>query len=151
MAGRNMKQESAGTSKDMFKKEWDNTKSLRTIYCINGILFLVFFLFPSFAHAIWPFGPNNYDECITDGMKGTASNIAARLIVNSCKKKFWDEDLTVDPKYHDCILKEMKGISSDMAARAIVRVCRDRFPQPTYQYKGGSGETDWSQFRPKYE
>lgn len=131
-----MKQESAGTSKDMFKKEWDNTKSLRTIYCINGILFLVFLLFPSFAHAIWPFDPNNLDEqimeaqnkCISKGVKDTASNIAARLIVNSCKKKFWDEDLTVDPKYHDCIFKEMKGISSDMAALAIVRVCRDKFP-----------------------
>ena len=34
------------------------------------------------------FGPSNYDECITESMKGVTSDVAARAIIKSCRKRF---------------------------------------------------------------
>ncbi|RZB30376.1 MAG: hypothetical protein SRB1_02656 [Desulfobacteraceae bacterium Eth-SRB1] len=34
------------------------------------------------------FGPNDYDECILESMKGVTSDVAARLIRRSCRDKF---------------------------------------------------------------
>lgn len=33
-------------------------------------------------------GPSNYDECITQTMKGVASDVAARAIISSCRNMF---------------------------------------------------------------
>ena len=34
------------------------------------------------------FGPSNYDECITDSMRGVSSDVAARAIIESCRNLF---------------------------------------------------------------
>ena len=34
------------------------------------------------------FGPSNYDECITESMKGVSSDVAARAIIESCRNLF---------------------------------------------------------------
>lgn len=54
---------------------------------MGSILFLILSLSSIPVQAGW-FGPSNYDECIIESMKGVQSNIAARLIYKSCKKKF---------------------------------------------------------------
>ena len=33
-------------------------------------------------------GPSTYDECITESMKGVTSDLAASVIINSCRKRF---------------------------------------------------------------
>jgi len=37
------------------------------------------------------FGPGNFDECITDSMKGVTSDLAARAIYQSCRNQFPEE------------------------------------------------------------
>ena len=50
-------------------------------------LFLLFLVSTNiFAFSL--FGPKNYDECILENMKGVSSDIAARLVDNSCDEKF---------------------------------------------------------------
>lgn len=39
------------------------------------------------------FGPSNYDECITDSMKGVSSDVAARAILTSCRNRFPEENV----------------------------------------------------------
>ena len=39
------------------------------------------------------FGPDTYDECITDSMKGVTSDLAAKAIIASCRKQFSAEKL----------------------------------------------------------
>ena len=36
------------------------------------------------------FGPKNYDECITDSMKGVSSDVAANAIIAACRNQFPD-------------------------------------------------------------
>lgn len=38
------------------------------------------------------FGPSDYDECILESMKGVTSDVAARQIAASCRKKFPPEE-----------------------------------------------------------
>ena len=33
-------------------------------------------------------GPTNYDECITESMKGVTSDLAAKAIIRSCRERF---------------------------------------------------------------
>ena len=33
-------------------------------------------------------GPSNYDECITESMKGVTSDVAARAVIQSCRSRF---------------------------------------------------------------
>lgn len=44
-------------------------------------------LYPAASHG-GLFGPSNYDECITDSMKGVSSDVAARAIIESCRNLF---------------------------------------------------------------
>ena len=44
-------------------------------------------LYPTMSHA-GLFGPSNYDECITESMKGVSSDVAARAIIESCRNLF---------------------------------------------------------------
>jgi len=52
------------------------------------LLFCIIFLFSSVACAGLFEGPSDYDECILENMKGVASDLGARLIQQSCQKKF---------------------------------------------------------------
>ncbi len=51
------------------------------------LFFCLHILLTNFAYAGW-FGPKDYDECIIEGMNGIQSNVAARLVRQSCLKKF---------------------------------------------------------------
>jgi hypothetical protein len=37
-------------------------------------------------------GPSNYDECITESMKGVTSDLAARAIIGSCRDRFPEKE-----------------------------------------------------------
>jgi hypothetical protein len=39
------------------------------------------------SNADW-FGPDDYDECILESMKGVTSDVAAKAIIRACRKKF---------------------------------------------------------------
>lgn len=54
---------------------------------------------------LWPtislgglFGPSNYDECITDSMRGVSSDVAARAIIESCRNLFPDPRHAAEPE-----------------------------------------------------
>jgi hypothetical protein len=34
------------------------------------------------------FGPDNYEECVLENMEGVSSDLAARMIADSCRSKF---------------------------------------------------------------
>lgn len=51
------------------------------------VLVLAILFFPSIGQADH-FRPSTYDECITDSMKGVASDVAARAIISSCRNQF---------------------------------------------------------------
>lgn len=51
----------------------------------NLIVFVSFFIGPAHAGLL---GPSNYDECITESMKGVTSDIAARALILSCRERF---------------------------------------------------------------
>ena len=55
-------------------------KRLFTVICL-------FILMPIPAMGGW-FGPNNYEECILENMKGVTSDEAAREIKRACRSKF---------------------------------------------------------------
>lgn len=48
------------------------------------LFFSLVLLAPSTSHG----APSNYDECITDTMKGVSSDVAARAIIESCRNLF---------------------------------------------------------------
>jgi hypothetical protein len=54
-----------------------------SIYIVS--LFLI--VLPSLGEA-GLFGPNDYDSCIIESMKGVTSDVAANSIRNSCRQKF---------------------------------------------------------------
>jgi hypothetical protein len=43
------------------------------------------------------FGPKNYDECITESMKGVTSDLAARAIIKSCRERFPEKKKQLPP------------------------------------------------------
>jgi hypothetical protein len=53
----------------------------------KGLLVLLFVCLTNWAEAGW-FGPNNYEDCVLENMKGVTSNVAAVAIENACLKKF---------------------------------------------------------------
>lgn len=56
----------------------------------RGVMTFLYSLvfFSSGTYAGWLGGPSDYDECILEEMKGVTSDVAARLIRQSCQKKF---------------------------------------------------------------
>ena len=44
------------------------------------------------------FGPSNYDECITDSMRGVSSDVAARAIIESCRNLFPEPEHEAAPQ-----------------------------------------------------
>ena len=64
---------------------------------MKKILFVLVIAFASFsAQAQFGglFGPENYDQCILENMKGVTSDVAAGQIANSCRKEFPAEEKT---------------------------------------------------------
>jgi hypothetical protein len=54
-------------------------------------------LCPTISHG-GLFGPSNYDECITDSMRGVSSDVAARAIIESCRNLFPDSQREAAPQ-----------------------------------------------------
>ncbi len=52
-----------------------------------ALLIPLVLLWPALSHG-GLFGPSNYDECITDAMRGVSSDVAARAIIESCRNLF---------------------------------------------------------------
>ena len=59
----------------------------RRSVCSRLALALIGFVIPAAAFG-GLFGPSNYEECILEGMKGVASDQAARAVMAACRKKF---------------------------------------------------------------
>jgi len=56
-----------------------------------ALLVLAVVIYPIMGQAD-EFSPSNYDECITDSMKGVASDIAANAILTSCRNRFPEKE-----------------------------------------------------------
>jgi hypothetical protein len=54
---------------------------------VYATLILTVILYPGTGRA-GLFGPSNYDQCITESMKGVSSDVAARAIISSCRNQF---------------------------------------------------------------
>jgi len=54
---------------------------------IYSVLILAVLLYPGIGRT-GLFGPSNYDQCITESMKGVSSDVAARAIISSCRNQF---------------------------------------------------------------
>ena len=63
-------------------------KLVLTRLFVNSVsVFLLCVVLPVNAYSGW-FGPKDFDECIIEGMKGVQSDVAAKLVYQSCLKKF---------------------------------------------------------------
>jgi hypothetical protein len=65
-----------------------------TPHRLFALLVCAVLLFPQASQA-GLFGPKNYDECITDSMKGVSSDVAANAIIAACRNQFPEERSTV--------------------------------------------------------
>ncbi len=64
------------------------------------------------------FRPSTYDECITDTMKGVASDVAARAIISSCRNQFPKRAAAVAPQEEVAPLQEdVAPLQEDVAPR----------------------------------
>ena len=71
---------------------------------ICAVLVLTILFCPSIGRTD-EFRPSTYDECITDSMKGVASDVAARAILSSCRNRF-PEQIVVAPLQEDIAPKQ---------------------------------------------
>lgn len=76
----------------------------------RSLLVLLLLALPlSSVHAQW-FGPDNYDECILEGMKGVTSDLAAAEIRQACRRKFNQKSsLPERVKVPDEVLANLSG------------------------------------------
>lgn len=97
------------------------------------ILLSYTFLTPGVAFAGW-FGPSDYDECIIEGMKGVQSDLATRLVQNSCLKKFPPKEIkepeskAMPPEAKEILKKVDSGV-----------IYRNKFMGSIY-----NGNSDWT-------
>lgn len=62
------------------------------------------------AYSGWFGGPNDYDECILESMKGVTSDVAAKLIRRSCREKFPRESQErKSVRLPDTVLQKIEG------------------------------------------
>jgi hypothetical protein len=51
-----------------------------------------------------PFGPNNFNDCVLDAMKGVTNDTAAQMVYKSCQQKFPDGAPNTSSGYvSDCV------------------------------------------------
>ncbi len=62
-------------------------------------VFIIMFItsFPAHAQFGGLFGPENYDQCILESMKGVTSDLAAQTIAFSCRQEFPEEEKSRAP------------------------------------------------------
>lgn len=59
---------------------------------VGRVVILLGMAFAGSVQAGWLFGPDNYDDCVLESMKGVTSDKAASFIRTSCRNKFPKED-----------------------------------------------------------
>lgn len=99
---------------------------MRTLF-LTGVFGAV----PWVSFAGW-FGPSDYDECIIDGMKNVTSDVAARLIRQSCAKKFPGKKTPRTP---------WQTLPSDATERLTGKAYIDRLGRLTGNFYNGNA--DW--------
>lgn len=67
---------------------------VRLFFCVIGVAAVGLLFNGSVAAAI--FGPDNYDDCILESMKGVTGDGAAKLVANSCRQKFPEQKARLD-------------------------------------------------------
>lgn len=66
------------------------------------LIFLIAIIFTINSYAWNPFGPNNFEDCVLDGIKNAKSDQAANAVMSVCRRKFPDKSppapvVTYDP------------------------------------------------------
>ncbi len=72
---------------------------------------------PGFSAAAF-FDPKNYDECILENMKGVTSDVAARIVANSCQQKF---DIDKNKNKNDVCQVYWDGFKFKLGNRSITQ------------------------------
>lgn len=78
------------------------------------------------ATAGW-FGPDDYSDCIFEGLKGVGNDKAVIAVMAACQRQYpgKPEPGWLDPGSYDaCISRNMKGIVNDKATMAVEDACR---------------------------
>jgi hypothetical protein len=76
---------------------------LKKIKLLLILIGLIFAMAVVRSHAWSVFGPNNYDDCVLEGLKTAKTDLAAVLVKQSCASKFKNATKTnqLEPVY-DC-------------------------------------------------
>ena len=87
----------------MPKHTQDTIKTLKKIKLLLILIGLIFAMAVGRSHAWSVFGPNNYDDCVLEGLKTAKTDLAAVLVKQSCANKFKNATKTnlLEPVY-DC-------------------------------------------------
>lgn len=95
---------------------------------ICAVLVVAVFAYPSFGQAD-QFRPSTYDECITDSMKGVASDIAARAIIDSCRNQFPEQVATAASQVDDAPKQKevAPGTSRDLTPEELGKLTATAF------------------------
>jgi len=83
---------------------------------------------PFFCQVGWLWGPSNFEECISENIKGVSSELAVKAIMMACLKLFPKDENSAsitssDKKFYNCLLKELKGVGNDLAAKLAIANC----------------------------
>ncbi len=79
----------------------------------------------------WLWGPRNFEECISENMKGVSTELGARAIMMACIKLFPRDKNSVpinsmDKRFYSCLLKNLKGVKNDLAAKFAIDSCEQK-------------------------
>ncbi len=77
----------------------------------------------------WLWGPGNFDECISENMRGVTSELRARAIMMACIKLFPRDKNSVpinsmDKNFYKCLLKKLQGVKNDLSAKFAIDKCQ---------------------------
>jgi len=86
---------------------------------------------PFYTQAGWLWGPGNFEECISQNMKGVSSELGAKAIMMACIRLFpRDKNSTpissTDKRFYNCLLKDLKGVGNDLAAKLAIANCQQK-------------------------
>ncbi len=84
---------------------------------------------PFYNQVGWLWGPGNFDECISENMRGVTSELGARAIMMACIKLFPRDENSVpiysmDKKFYQCLLKKLRGMKNDLSAKFAIDKCQ---------------------------
>lgn len=91
-------------------------------YMIAPVALLILALACEPAQAFWPFGPDNYDECVEEYQGDAESDLAIQMIYAACNNKF-KAKINIDNA--DCWLDHVVSARSDVAIQLMVTACTE--------------------------